>query len=273
MFAALADFYRWMPRMGRLAAALRVAKNYGKGPAFQRVLCAQARFFEANGALKPSHQGRRQKQNGILDDEAFSMGLQRWLRTLVAGTLNPKLLQQPVNETLLPALSFQKKTISVRQCQRWLWKLGYRRKTHQKGVYLDGHEQKDVKKRRKEYLAKLDAADPFRPQYAEPDMAEICREAEDNSPEHIFIVHDESTVHSNDYQNNHYWLQADEQVLKKKCCGRLMMIPAVLCERFSLLDLTDEMVAENEALVAELRLAFTKSTTVIYPDKKPSDRL
>ncbi|KAJ6613380.1 hypothetical protein B0H10DRAFT_1951537 [Mycena sp. CBHHK59/15] len=59
LFAALTDFYRWMPRMGRLAAALRVAKNHGH--AFQHVLCAQARFFEANGALKPSHQGRRQK--------------------------------------------------------------------------------------------------------------------------------------------------------------------------------------------------------------------
>ncbi|KAJ6617728.1 hypothetical protein B0H10DRAFT_2189833 [Mycena sp. CBHHK59/15] len=58
LFAALTDFYRWMPRMGRLAAALRVAKNHGRGPAFQRVLCAQARFFEANGALKPGHYGR-----------------------------------------------------------------------------------------------------------------------------------------------------------------------------------------------------------------------
>jgi hypothetical protein len=75
-------------------------------------------------------------------------------------------LQQHVNETLLPALSLKKKTISVRQCQRWLWKLGYRRNTHSKGGYWDGHEQKDVKKRRKAYLAELEAADPFRPQYA-----------------------------------------------------------------------------------------------------------
>ncbi|KAJ7624166.1 hypothetical protein B0H17DRAFT_1340407, partial [Mycena rosella] len=251
LFAALADFYGWMPRMGRLAAALRVAKNHGRGPAFQRVLCAQARFFEANGALKLSHQGRRQKQNGILDEEGFYMGLQRWLRTLAAGTINPKLLQQHVNETLFPALSFKKKTISVRQCQRWLWKLSYRRKTHQKGVYWDRHERKDVKKRRKEYLAELEAADPFRPRYAEPDMAEICREAEDDELEHIFIVHDESTIHSNDYQNNHYWLQPNEQVATASST------------------LPEEMVAANEALVAELRLAFTKSTTVIYPDNKP----
>ena len=88
LFAALVDFYRWMPRMGRLRAALRVAKNHGRGPAFQRVLCAQARFFEANGALKPSHQGQRQKQNGLLDDEGFYMGVQRWFRTLAVGTVS-----------------------------------------------------------------------------------------------------------------------------------------------------------------------------------------
>ncbi|KAJ7934658.1 hypothetical protein B0H13DRAFT_2305443 [Mycena leptocephala] len=45
LFASLVDFYRWMPRMGRLRAALRVAKYHGRGPAFQRVIAAQARFF------------------------------------------------------------------------------------------------------------------------------------------------------------------------------------------------------------------------------------
>jgi ribosomal protein L25 (general stress protein Ctc) len=90
--------------------------------------------------------------------------------------VNPKLLQQHVNETLLPSLSFKKKTVFVRHCQRWLWKLGYRRKTHHKGVYGDGHERKDVKKRRKEYLAELEAIEPFRAQYAEPDMAEVLME-------------------------------------------------------------------------------------------------
>ncbi|KAJ7935007.1 hypothetical protein B0H13DRAFT_2305164 [Mycena leptocephala] len=136
LFAALVDFYRWMPRMGRLRASLRVSKNHGRGPAFQRVLCTQARFFEANGALKPTHQGHRAKQYGLLDDEGFYMGVQRWLRTLEVGKVNPKLLQKH-----------------------------------------DGRERKDVKKRRKEYLAELEALDPFRAKYAEPDMAEILLEA------------------------------------------------------------------------------------------------
>ncbi|KAJ6600836.1 hypothetical protein B0H10DRAFT_2230734 [Mycena sp. CBHHK59/15] len=93
----------------------------------------------------------------------------------------------------------------------------------------------------------MEAIEPFLAQYSKPDMAEILLELGDNEQEHVVIVHDESTVHSNDYKNNHYWLKPGEQVLKKK----------------------DEMVAENEKLAAELRLAFTSSTTVIYPDNKP----
>jgi hypothetical protein len=151
-------------------------------------------------------------------------------------------LQCHINETLLPLLALKKTTVSIRTCQRWLWKLGYCRKRHQKGVYWDGHEQKDVKQRCKAYLAELTAFECFRAQYAEPDMAEVLPEliADDNEVEHVVLVHDESTIHSNDYQNNHYWLKEGEQVLKKGC-GRLIMISAFLCEHYSLLALPKEM--------------------------------
>ncbi|KAJ6552717.1 hypothetical protein B0H10DRAFT_2242022 [Mycena sp. CBHHK59/15] len=116
------------------------------------------------------------------------------------------------------------------------------------GVYWDGHERKDVKKWRKEYLAELEDIEPFIPKYTEPDMAEILLELSDSEQEHVVIVHDEATIQSNDYQNNHYWLKPGEQVLKKKGRGRLIMISAFLCERYGLLDLTDEMVAEMKNL-------------------------
>ncbi|KAJ7128547.1 hypothetical protein C8R44DRAFT_732881 [Mycena epipterygia] len=270
LFASLVDFYRWMPRMGRLRAALRVAKYHGRGPAFQRVIAAQARFFEVNGALKPSHQGQRERSNGLLDDEGFYLGVQRWLRTLEVGTVNPKLLQRHINETLLPSLALKKKTVSIRHCQRWLWRLGYRRKRQQKGVYWDGHERKDVKRRRKEFLAELHAYEHLRATYAEPDMREVLPELLDDEIEHVEIVHDEASFHSNDYQNNQYWLKPGEQVLKKKGRGRLIMVSAFLCERYGLLALTPEMIVENEKMAIELRLAITDSTTVIYPDNKTS---
>ncbi|KAJ7150019.1 hypothetical protein C8R43DRAFT_1088096 [Mycena crocata] len=253
LFAALVDFYRWIPCMGRLRAALRVAKYHGRGPAFQRVICAQARYFEANGCIQPSRQGQRKKQKGLLDDEGFYMGVQCWLQTLAIGTVNPKLLQQHINETLLPSIALKKTRVSISHCQCWLWKLGYRRKRHHKGVYWDGHECKDVKKRRKDRTW----PNPPTPQLGEDEV------------EHVIIVDNESTIHSNDYQNNHYWLKAGEQVLKKKGRGRLIMISGFLCERYGLLALTDEMVAKNAALTGHLRLVITDSTTVIYPDNKP----
>jgi lysyl-tRNA synthetase class II len=48
------------------------------------------------------------------------------------------------------------------------------------------------------------------------------------------------------------------------------MVSAFLCERYGLLALTPEMMAENEKMAAELCLAITDSTTVIYPDNKAS---
>ncbi|KAJ6522623.1 hypothetical protein B0H10DRAFT_2249903 [Mycena sp. CBHHK59/15] len=124
------------------------------------------------------------------------------------------------------------------------------------------------KKRRKAYLAELQAFEHLRAVYLEPQMLEVL-ELNDGEVEHVVIKHDESTLHSNDYQNNHYWLKEGEQVLKKKGRGRLIMVSGFLCEHFGLLALPEDMVAENEKLAAELRLAVTDSTTVIYPDNKP----
>ena len=76
LFALLMDFYRWMLRFGRLRAALRVSKNHQCGPAFARVLCAQARCFESTEALKPSRQGLKMKGESTLDNEAVSLGVQ-----------------------------------------------------------------------------------------------------------------------------------------------------------------------------------------------------
>jgi hypothetical protein len=51
---------------------------------------------------------------------------------------------------LLPSLSnVAKKSISKKTT------LGYRRKRHAKGVYWGGHERKDVRERRGEYLAEM----------------------------------------------------------------------------------------------------------------------
>jgi hypothetical protein len=88
LFASLVQLYQFMPRLGRLKASLRVAKAIGRGPAFARVLNVQACHFEATGSLKATRQGQRQKGTSILDDEAFYLGVQQWLRTLKPGTVS-----------------------------------------------------------------------------------------------------------------------------------------------------------------------------------------
>lgn len=124
LFASLVDFYLLKPRLKRLRAALRIARNHQKGSAFAHVLCAQARHFEAHGSLQP-HWGKGGGYQSLLEDEAFYMGVQRWLRTMEAGKVSPKLLQLHVNTTLLPTLNTKKKQTTIRQAQRWLWNLGY----------------------------------------------------------------------------------------------------------------------------------------------------
>ncbi|KAJ6550546.1 hypothetical protein B0H10DRAFT_1968821 [Mycena sp. CBHHK59/15] len=54
LFAALADFYRWLPRMGRLRAALRVAKNHGRlfQTSFNPQLCVASTISQSRTSFK-----------------------------------------------------------------------------------------------------------------------------------------------------------------------------------------------------------------------------
>jgi hypothetical protein len=73
--------------------------------------------------------------------------------------VSPKLLRQHVCETLFPSLRVGKSMISLRTARRWLQRLGYRQKKHTKGVYWDGHERKDVRRRRAAYLKEMEDID------------------------------------------------------------------------------------------------------------------
>jgi hypothetical protein len=84
LFAALVDFYRWAPRYGRGKAAMRVARNRQRGPAFARRVCSQARYFEAHGMLEASCQGKRNNV-GLMGVEELKIGIRRYLRTMSAG--------------------------------------------------------------------------------------------------------------------------------------------------------------------------------------------
>ncbi|KAJ7161449.1 hypothetical protein C8R43DRAFT_859411, partial [Mycena crocata] len=270
IYASLEHFYRFAARQGRLKAALRVAKKLGRGAAFARVLAVHARHFERVGHCKPSRQGKRStgKAESALDDEAFNLGVRSWLRTLKPGTVTPILLRRHVNDVLLPSLNMKKKSFSTRQCRRWLYRLGYCRKKHMKGVYWDGHERKDVKKQRKEYCRLVKELERYMATYDGAEMAETLPNLGPGEKEHIFIVQDESSFHDNDFQNKSFYLRENEAVLKLKTRGRLMHRSAYLCARYGRLKLTEELLKINETLPPGERLEVTEAGITIFPNGK-----
>jgi hypothetical protein len=66
--------------------------------------------------------------------------------------VTPRLLMVEVNTMILPPLMLSKSTISKNTAKNWLLRLGFRRHTYKKGVYMDGHERPDVVMHRTEFL-------------------------------------------------------------------------------------------------------------------------
>jgi len=69
-----------------------------------------------------------------------------------------------INETIIPALGLDagRTTISENCARHWLKKLGYKLKTAQKGVYVDGHERPDVQTYRKVFLDVIGSGEHLR---------------------------------------------------------------------------------------------------------------
>lgn len=88
MYAALIDFYQWQPKMGRIGASLRVARNHGRGKAFAQVVWKQAHHFEGHDTITQPCLGHHAKGTGLLNDEDFYLNLQQWLQTLKAGEVS-----------------------------------------------------------------------------------------------------------------------------------------------------------------------------------------
>ena len=195
------------------------------------------------------------------------------------------MLQQHVN-SILPSLNLKKMHISHRSAWQWLWRLGYHCKKHTKGVYWDGHEWKDVWKQHKAFLAKVEELDRcvinsdskrdvfnttyldrLAPVYDGNEMVETLPQLACDKKLHIWITHNETASYANEYTDS-YYLKHGQQVLKKKERRQLMMTSGYLCQRYSNLALTEEMLAKNDTLPPSEHLVITNSCVTIYPSSK-----
>ncbi|EGN96471.1 hypothetical protein SERLA73DRAFT_76430 [Serpula lacrymans var. lacrymans S7.3] len=135
--------------LGRIDASLEIARQWheGQGTHFARKVCALARYYQVFEQLPIKKCGGRANALSLLKDERLQLAAQQWLNSQKVGQITPHCFQHALNDTILPSLNITlAKPLCERTAQRWLLKLGWQLTRLWKGVYMDGHERKDVKK-------------------------------------------------------------------------------------------------------------------------------
>ena len=118
-------------------------------------------FYLNKGELEETKRGKYARFC-IYHDEEINRKAAAWVRENAFQKGAPNMTAYSfcewVNNNLLPASHLPPqypRLISVSTAIRWLKHLGFKPRSHKKGVYIDGHEHDDVLKHRKSFLKKL----------------------------------------------------------------------------------------------------------------------
>ena len=196
--------YCWIP------ASLEIANQWHEAiepsPHFARRIRALARHYQAFEELPKERRGGSRHARSLLTDETVKAAAYTWLTSQTIGSVTPELFTKGLNETVLPSLNItMKKPLCVRTARRWLVKLGWTLKTLRKGVYMDGHERKDVIEYRETCYLPMLAKDEPRMVKFEFDGSNLHRiEPELQVGERLLIPiwQDESCFQANDYKKS-----------------------------------------------------------------------
>jgi hypothetical protein len=139
-----------------------------------------------------------------LHDEAVRSQVKSFLNNIPSGKVTPASLVKHVNREVFPQLGIiPSKPLSVRTGRRWLIKLGWRHTAIKKGVYMDGHEQKDVVLYRKEiFLPTMEKYEVRMVHYDGPDLKRVEPKLAEGEKEIIPLFHDECCFHANDHTSS-----------------------------------------------------------------------
>jgi hypothetical protein len=178
----------------------------GSGEGFAQRVRAPARHYQIHKHLPEEKRGGYGNARSILKDEGVRQACRAFLSEIPTGQVTPLNFQAALHEKILPALGISTvKPLCERTAQRWLGKLGWIRTILQKGVYMDGHERKDVVKYRKEvFLPKMLVYESRMARYELKD-GELCRIEPKLKPgerEIIACFQDETCFQANDNQSS-----------------------------------------------------------------------
>ena len=147
-YVKLQDIYKAHPRCTKpcTSASKKIAKRMGKNEYFARQIHANEEYLHRHHHLPPPKQHLKGGQWTLLDNQDILQKVHVYLAAQKLGTISPDLLCKHVNKVILPTLQLTTKKASICECTaiRWLKKLGYECKDVKKGIYVDGHERRDV---------------------------------------------------------------------------------------------------------------------------------
>ncbi|KAJ7586334.1 hypothetical protein C8J56DRAFT_891253 [Mycena floridula] len=236
-------------------ASETVAARSCKTKHYARRLREMALHMQRTGLLLQTDQGKGGKHESFLTIPGVHSALEIWVKGDLPfeeggfnGRMRPAKMRRYVNDFLFPKLNIVGK-ICESSAIRWLKKLGFRLSRVQKGVYVDGHERKDVVKARDALINYLETQVlPFCYEYVETDCSkEVPPDLPPGGKIHYPIFHDETCVHAND-QANFVWMRKGEQPLRDKSRGRIVHVSDFILEHCGRLSLSAEERALQEKL-------------------------
>ena len=217
-------------------------------------------FFSNKGKLTLSRQGKYER-HCVYHDEDLNRKAREWVRENAfkkgAPNMNAAAFCEFVNNKLLPSSHlppFFPRSVSLRTAVHWLRHLGFKPRSHKKGVYIDGHEREDVVKHRIEYLkvmAELSKSHKPPPQCSDEEPR-VRDEADEEKKTLVVLFHDESIYNTNEGQM-WMWAEEDHPALLPKTKGSGIMVAEFIDEHNGYLQLTPEEQAANPSLPKSAR--------------------
>jgi hypothetical protein len=243
-----------------------VAMGRAKGGFVARSLLQWVRSWQQSGVIEKSGRGRHSKVVSWLEDEKVAMKVREWIKTkgeeVTSQTLAAAfadvlkdledaedvetLIGETLREVQREELDMREKRVSkkvsiqARTAREWLNRMGYRWKSVSKGVYIDGHERKDVVQYRKWFVNEWFEMQPHVREWEEiHDEKGVVTGLKKKEKEKrmggkygdgrdiVFVTHDESTFSANDGRRS-VWMAEGESILRPKGRGRGIMVSEFL---------------------------------------------
>ena len=249
-------FYAWRE------SSLLAAKALGRGIKHARNLRKWITDY-LNFEKLPLHQYGTYRSS-ILEDEDFQRDIQLHLTEIAKkGYIKAQdIVDYVATEEVQQRLGKRAQGIHVRTARRWLSKLSWRYSQKKKGMYIDGHERKDVVeyrnnfvKRWKEYEKRFIIYDNNGDIFSTPTGFTV--------PERAFrlilVTHDESTFYENDRCKSHWVNEHAKAVAEKKGEGQSIMVSDFLTSEWGRLTDGDEYENFLEMTIKRLTVNFREA--------------